>query len=559
MLSRMRLGILALALLVAVQGSYAQEPDPNAVIDPNDPNAVVVLPPAPLGDALGLIADDLVANQTVKSNYVGTGWPGMAGYDGTITLGMVSAYNIFGKSSYANSADSGAAWLYHLIQPFSVAQTPYGDDVLAWAALGKSGYKYSGAWDEVAAWFFENVKVYTPGGAAAYAASYGGDASSTVYYLAHLTLAAYGTNAPEKAIWRQGLINALGKVNDASAVFPVQSIGIATWVLATTGPLNATPVWDGVVLSDLPGVLVSHQVAPDGYDPGSFYWRIDHTGTDANLVAEGYTEDAIFATLGLYAAADANPAIVPAFQAPIVNALKAVLGTLGDDGMVYEHLSLGGQSSYVYAAHMLLLADVMGLGLDVDLNALDGIDPYGATAYEDLGLNVDGPLVWNPSFELPGTTRQKNFENVVGWTSGDGVVTDSGVETGWSATDGEWTAFLRSSDPAVFQVTHYNIKANDIIQLSVDSRITWAATTLLMELFGVDGDGAMVPLASKEVALTDDMANYSVWFAADPNVAGQTLGILFDNVSPEDSWIGLDNVNIDFLAEVPVVDPNAGL
>lgn len=114
-------------------------------------------------------------------------------------------------------------------------------------------------------------------------------------------------------------------------------------------------------------------------------------------------------------------------------------------------------------------------------------------------------------------------------------------------------------------MTRYNIKADDIIQLSVDSRITWAATTLLMELFGVDGDGAMVPLASKEVALTDDMANYNVWFAADPNFAGQTLGILFDNVSSEDSWIGLDNVNIDFLAEVPVVvvedpnDPNAGL
>lgn len=558
MLSRMRLGILALALLVAVQGSYAQEPDPNAVMDPNDPNAVIVLPPAPLGDALGLVADDLVANQIVKSNYPGTGWPGMQGYDGTITLGMVSAYNIFGKTSYAKSAGSGAAWLYHTILPGNL-QAPYGDDVLAWAALGNSGYKYTTAWAEVAAWFFDNVQVYTPGGAAAYAASYGGDASSTVYYLANLTLAAYGVNAPEKAIWRQGLIAALGDVDDASAAFPVQSIGIATWVLATTGPLDGTPVWNGVVLSDLPGVLVSHQVAPEGYDPGSFYWRIDHTGSDANLVAEGYTEDAIFATLGLYAAADSNPAMVPALQAPIVNAVKAVLGALGDDGMVYEHLSLGGEASYVYAAHMLLLADIMGLDLDIDLNALGGIDPYGITAYEDLGLNVDGPLVWNPSFELPGTTKQKDFQNVVGWTSGEGAVTDSGVEMGWSATDGEWTAFLRSSDPSVFQVTHYSIKANDIIQLSVDSRITWAATTLLMELFGVDGDGAMVPLATKEVALTDDMANYSVWFAADPNVAGQTLGILFDNVSSADSWIGLDNVKIDFLAEVPVVDPNAGL
>lgn len=535
MLSRMRLGFLALALLVAVQGSYAQEPDPNAVMDPNDPNMVVVVLPAPLGSALELVADDLVADQIVNKNLPGTGWPGMEGYNGAITLGMNSAYNIFGKSSYGKSAISGAGWLYY----YSIVTTPYGDSVLAWDAVGSSlGLP---VWSETAAWFFENVQVYTPGGAAAYAASYGGDASSAVYYLSNLTLAAYGVNAPEKAIWRQGLITALGKVNDDSACFPVQAIGIATWALATTGPLDGTQVWDGVALSDLPEVLVSHQVGPDGYDPGSFYWRMDHTGSDANLVAEGYTQDAIFATLGLFAAADANPAIVPALQAPIVNALKAILGSLGDDGQVYEHLSLGGQASYVYAAQMLLLADVLGLGLDVDLNAL-----AGAGAYEDFGVMLEGPLVWNPSFELPGTTKLKNFENVVGWTSGEGEVTDSGVETGWSATDGEWTAFLRSSDPSVFQVTHHIIAAGDVIQLSVDARITWAATTMLMEIFYVNAAGEMVPVASSEVALTDDMTNYSLEFVAadDPNAVGQRLGILFDNVSPSDSWIGLDNVSV---------------
>jgi len=554
MLSRMGLGILAIALVLAMQGAYADEPDPNTATDPNDPNMVVL--PSPLGSALGLVADDLVAGQIVKSNYPGTGWPGMQGYDGAITLGMVSAYNIFGSNSYGSSAVSGAGWLYHL----SIVQTPYGDGVLAWDALGKSGFNGSiGVWSDTTASFFDLVKVYTPGGAASYAASFGGDTSSTVYYLSNLTLAAYGVNAPEKAIWRQGLIDALSTVNDDSAVFPVQAIGIATWALATTGPLDATLVWDGVALSDLPGVLVSHQVSPDGFDPGSFFWRIDHTGSDANLVAEGYTQDAIFATLGLFAAADTNPDIVPALQAPIVNALKAVLGTLGDDGLVYEHLSLGGESSYVYAAQMLLLADVVGLGLDVDLNVLDG-----ASTYEDLGIAIEGPLVWNPSFELPGTAKQKNFENVVGWTSGEGVVTDSGVEAGWSATDGDWTAFLRSTDPGVYQVTHHEIAADDIIQLSVDARITWAATTMLMELFYVDGAGDMVSVASSEVALTDDMANYSLVFVAadDPNAVGQRLGLLFDNVSPDDSWIGLDNVNIDFLAEVPVVvvdDPNAGL
>lgn len=542
MLSRKRLGILVLALILAVQGAYANMPDPN---DPNaiDPNEVIE--PMPLGDALGAVADDLVANQIITDGSPGARWLGMENYSGAITQGLVSAHNIFGGHGYADAARDGAGWLFW----DAAQQTPLGDAVLAWAAFGATGYHNTEPWTGAAARFFENVRIYTPKGAAGYAASFGGDDSSTVYYLSNLTLAAYIVNAPEKAIWRAGLVDALGEVTDATADFPVQSVGMAAWTLGATGAVDAT----------LADVLLSHQAPQDGFDPGSFFWRFDHSVDDPNVVAEGYTADAIFAVLGLYAVADDNPEIVPALQAAIVDGVKAVLGTLGTDGTVYEHLSLGGQASYVYAAQMLLMADIMGLDLELDLNALDQV-----STYEDLGIVLDSPMVWNPSFELPGTTKQTNFEDVVGWTSAEGDVTDSGVEEGFGATDGTWTAFLMGSNPGVYQIAHLEIAADDIIQLSVDAKDNWAATTLLMELFYVDGDGAMVSLVSSDVVLTGEMVTSSVAFAAadDPNSVGRSLGILFDNVSEAGaSWLALDNVSIDFLAELPVVveDPNAGL
>jgi hypothetical protein len=556
MLSRKRLGVLVLALILAVQGAYANMPDPN---DPNaiDPNEVIE--PMPLGDALGAIADDLVANQIVTEGSPGARWVGMEDYSGAITQGLVAAQKIFGgDDGYAHAAREGCGWLFW----DSAMQTPLGDSVLAWASFGASGYHNTAPWTYTAAWFFENVRIYTPDGAAGYAASFGGDDSSTVYYLSNLTLAAYIVNAPEKAIWRAGLVEALGEVTDATADFPVQSVGTAAWVLGATGSV-------GAALAD---VLVSHQVPQDGFDPGSFFWRFDHSMDDPNVVAEGYTQDAIFAVLGLYAVADDNPAIVPALEASIVDAVKAVIGSLGTDGIVYEHLSLGGQASYVYAAQMLLMADILGLDLEVDLNALDEVNTY-----EDLGIVLDSPIVWNPSFELPGTTMQTDFEDVVGWTSVEGDVNDSGVEQSFGATHGTWTAFLMGSDPGIYQVTQHEIAADDIIQLSVDAQDSWAATTLLMELYYVDGDGAMMPLFSRDVALTGDMVTSSVAFAAadDPNAVGHRLGILFDNVTEAGaSWLSLDSVSIDFLAELPeppvgpelpelpvviVEDPNAAL
>lgn len=166
------------------------------------------------------------------------------------------------------------------------------------------------------------------------------------------------------------------------------------------------------------------------------------------------------------------------------------------------------------------------------------------------------PIV-NPSFEDPGFEKIKGWDgecadpnwtgllyDIPGWTS-DAPAFDSGVETGYTPTDGEWTAFVMGSDTSVYQITDYIIQDGDIIELSVDSRITWAATLMQMALFYVDDTEAKVFLCSDEYEILEEMLDYATSFKAvdSPAAIGHKLGIWFDNTSPNgDSWMGLDNV-----------------
>jgi hypothetical protein len=89
--------------------------------------------------------------------------------------------------------------------------------------------------------------------------------------------------------------------------------------------------------------------------------------------------------------------------------------------------------------------------------------------------------VENFSFELPGTVKQ-SMDAVPGWNT-DGSPADSGVESDWTPTDGNWTAYLLSGDPSVWQLTDYTITEGDVFEVKVDARITWAATTLQMTIY----------------------------------------------------------------------------
>jgi len=248
----------------------------------------------------------------------------------------------------------------------------------------------------------------------------------------------------------------------------------------------------------------------------------------------------------------------------MVSTINATDITLYIDGVLIastplaEHNMISGISqNFAYLAKG-------GYGGDPEwIGAIDEFNIYNkALSAAQIAVNyAAGPVkpvqiaVENASFELPGTEKQNNwdggtndkgtFVDVPGWSS-DTMATDSGVETGWNATDGEWSGFLRGSDPSAWQLTSYVIGAEDVIELKVDAKNNWQATTLLITLY-YDEAGARVAAASVECALTDDIQEFSVVLsAADvPEAAGKLLGIELDNVTPDvDSWLGLDNVRL---------------
>jgi hypothetical protein len=128
----------------------------------------------------------------------------------------------------------------------------------------------------------------------------------------------------------------------------------------------------------------------------------------------------------------------------------------------------------------------------------------------------------------------------------DSEVADSGVETGFDATDGEWTAFLMGGDPSVWQLTGHVIGADDVIELTVDSKDNWQATTLQLSLY-YDDNGARVTVASSDVTLTDEMQKFSLVFSAADmlEAVGKQLGVEFNNVNEaSNSWLAVDNVRL---------------
>lgn len=150
----------------------------------------------------------------------------------------------------------------------------------------------------------------------------------------------------------------------------------------------------------------------------------------------------------------------------------------------------------------------------------------------------------NPSFELPGTIKQTNWQNVPGWSS-DSVPADSGIEEPATAvTDGTWAGFLGSADPAVWQMTNHTIGAGEVFTLGIDAMNTGAEASSLRFILYYNNEGTRTPLATLDGTLSDAMQRYSLQFNADdyPAAIGSQLGIEIDNVVS--GWAGFDNVTL---------------
>lgn len=304
------------------------------------PNSAMALP---IEQAREAIADRLVAEQTPDGF-----WPEEADFTGSIVAGMVSAYEVVGKAEYKAAAELGGNFILKIAEG-----NFYGDEAYALARLTE--ITEDTAYADAVRDFYNALDTY------AYIRGYKEtDRSNAVFYMAHHTIAAHMVDANDAEVWRQALIQYLSLIDDDVAYYPVMSIGVATWALAETGPLDDTIIdpfgligedcWQDVTLSDLPDILLNHAILiPSEGTIGTFYHRFDHAPASEEFEASGYTEDTIFGLLGLMATATEERD----FFVEILGANLALCWPVTSDGIVYEHISSGGESYYTYGGEML--------------------------------------------------------------------------------------------------------------------------------------------------------------------------------------------------------------
>jgi len=166
-----------------------------------------------------------VAEQAVDGS-----WPDEVKFTGSIVTGLLRAYEVVAKAEYKAATELGAIFIFN-----SSEGNFYGDEAYALARLTQitADTTYADAVRD----FYDGLDTY------AYIRDFEAtDRSNAVFYVAHNTVAAHMVGAADAAIWRQALIQYLALVDDDVAYYPVMSLGVATWALAKTGPMDDTRI-----------------------------------------------------------------------------------------------------------------------------------------------------------------------------------------------------------------------------------------------------------------------------------------------------------------------------
>jgi hypothetical protein len=310
----------------------------------------------PLNETVETVADCLVANQNSDGS-----WSAELGYTGSILAGLLQAYQVQEKASYLEAGELAVQFIFD-----SAGGNFYGDEAYALARLSEITGEQ--VYADVVRDFYNMLDTY------AYIKGY--DATfrdKAVFFIAYHSVAAHMVGANDAAIWREALISRLSLIGDDASYFPVMTLGVATWALALTGPMDDTLIdpfglsdvnyWDGVTLKDLPDILASHQVL-DGEYAGSFYVRYDHMAPGPGFETSGYTEDTAFGVLGLIAAdaldqtdetddTGADDGTGWDFDKEIQNARDVLSLAVHQSGLVQDHIWLGAYMYFVFSGEML--------------------------------------------------------------------------------------------------------------------------------------------------------------------------------------------------------------
>lgn len=368
---------------------------------------VVVLARAPqLADASEAMAavkaatDRLVVGQLSGGPLRGA-WPGEEEYTGSIVAGLVNAYTITCDDEARVAAIAGGQFILR-----TAAGNYYGDEAYALMCLSQMAEDASRSpWYVALEHFYRNVSRRSHNGTRGYVAQFDRtDPSVAVFYLAHHTVTAFYVDAKDKEIWREALLDYLIRVDDDSAMSPVMALGTAMWAFVTTGWWEdslldlrgkGASYWQGCTFDGLAQLLLSHRI-PDGELAGAFYWRFDHSAV-AYGPPGGYTEELASSALGLAAAGFVtdDPEVEEAGRR-----LRALLvGSIGTDGDVRQHLTLGGQAYYSEISRVLQAVAALTNPADFDLDGrVDGRDlailsmNWKETGCDCVGRGEDGRI-----------------------------------------------------------------------------------------------------------------------------------------------------------------------
>lgn len=327
--------------------------------------------------AVNAVTNQLVLGQ-LQSGPLEGAWPEEEAYTGSIVAGLVNAYRMTWDENARIAATVGGNFILR-----AAAGNYYGDEAYALMCLSEiSDDGPPEMWWFALDDFYRSVSSRSQGGTAGYVEQFRhADPSVAVFYLAHHSVVALYVDSEDKDIWREALIDYLVQVDDDSADSPVMALGIATWALALTGPLDdspldadrqAAPYWQARTFDELPELLLTHQIQ-DGELAGNFYWRFDHGSGVTGGPSGGYTEELVSSALGLSAAGEVIG--LPGIESAKAQIRELLVQSVADDGSVRQHAILGGEAFYSEAAGVLRALGELTEAADLDLDGrVDGKD-----------------------------------------------------------------------------------------------------------------------------------------------------------------------------------------
>jgi hypothetical protein len=322
----------------------------------------------PIRKSIEIAAERLTSMQRTRGLSAGS-WPEEEMSTGPIVAGLADAYALTCIDDFRTAAQAGGNYILHLS-----SDNFYGDEAYALACLcGILPDDRDNPWQSALRDFYVKVRHRPNGGTQGYInlLSSQSEMSEMVCHMAGYTIAAFSIDAHDKSIWREGLIDCLGWIDDSTAVHPVRALGAAVWALACTGPLDDSAIdpcddrlfcWHGKTLADLPGMLLEHWIA-EGDLAGSFYKRFDHGNGGVGPVA-GYTEDTVFGALGLAAARRILED--PAIEIAAVRTRDVLLSCIGKEGEVYRYMWLDGEERCLYSAEVIQAIAALTNPADLD-------------------------------------------------------------------------------------------------------------------------------------------------------------------------------------------------